>query len=151
MSVALHSSVTAYWLKYHCYKQAASQYELRCLKATIKPNKQIQTTMVKVCILLYTKKSSIEKTSTACRKLRGTFILIVRVGHYPQLSAICEPICEPINEHIKNVEWLQTLEWPNRYQAEIVNLLTGFTLSFYKTCILLSKLRPAQHCLAYLT
>ena len=70
----------------------------------------VASAMVKVCILLYTKKSSIEKTSTACRKLRGTFILIVRVGHYPQLSAICEPISEPINEHIKNVEWLQTLE-----------------------------------------
>ena len=32
--------VAAHWSKYHCYKQASSWYDLRCLKATSIPNKQ---------------------------------------------------------------------------------------------------------------
>ena len=35
-----HFSVAAQWSKYHCYKQAPSRYDLKCLKATLNPNKQ---------------------------------------------------------------------------------------------------------------
>ena len=38
VSAAWHSCVAAHWLKYHCYKQAPSRYDLRCLKATLNPN-----------------------------------------------------------------------------------------------------------------
>ena len=41
VSVAWHSSVEAQTLKYHCYKQALSRNDLRCLKATLSPNKHI--------------------------------------------------------------------------------------------------------------
>ena len=37
---AWHSCVAAHWSKYHCYKKAPSRYHLRCLKATLNPNKQ---------------------------------------------------------------------------------------------------------------
>ena len=37
---AWHSCVTAHWSKNHCFKQAPSRYDLRCLKATLNPNKQ---------------------------------------------------------------------------------------------------------------
>ena len=37
---AWHFCVAAHWSKYHCYKQAPSWYDLRCLKATLNPNKQ---------------------------------------------------------------------------------------------------------------
>ena len=40
VSVAWHSCVAAHWSKYHCYKQAPSRYDLRCLKATLNPIKQ---------------------------------------------------------------------------------------------------------------
>ena len=40
VSAAWHSCVAAHWSKYHCYKQAPSRYDLRCLKATLNPNKQ---------------------------------------------------------------------------------------------------------------
>ena len=42
VSAALHSCVAAHWSKYqcHCYKQALSQYDFRCLKAMLNPNKQ---------------------------------------------------------------------------------------------------------------
>ena len=40
VSTAWHSCVAAHWSKYHCYKQAPSRYDLRCLKATLNPNKQ---------------------------------------------------------------------------------------------------------------
>ena len=40
VSAAWHSCVAAYWSKYHCYKQAPSWYDLRCLKATLNPNIQ---------------------------------------------------------------------------------------------------------------
>ena len=30
----------AHWSKYHCYKQAPSRYDLRCLKETLNTNKQ---------------------------------------------------------------------------------------------------------------
>ena len=39
VSVAWHSCVAAHWSKYHCYKQTPSRYDLRCLKATLNPNK----------------------------------------------------------------------------------------------------------------
>ena len=29
------------WSKYYCYKHAPSRYDLRCLKASLNPNKQI--------------------------------------------------------------------------------------------------------------
>ena len=32
----------AHWSKYHCYKQATSRYDVRCLKATLNRNKQIK-------------------------------------------------------------------------------------------------------------
>ena len=40
VSAAWHSCVAAHWSKYHCYKQAPSRYDLRCLKAPLNPNKQ---------------------------------------------------------------------------------------------------------------
>ena len=40
VSTACHSYVAVHWSKYHCYKQALSRYDLRCLKATFNPNKQ---------------------------------------------------------------------------------------------------------------
>ena len=40
MSCAWHSCVAAHWSKNHCYKQAPSGYDLRCLKAMLNPNKQ---------------------------------------------------------------------------------------------------------------
>ena len=40
VSAACHSSVAAHWSKYHYYKQAPSQFDLRCLKAILKSNKQ---------------------------------------------------------------------------------------------------------------
>ena len=30
--------MAAHWSKYHCYKQALSQYDVRCLKAMVNPN-----------------------------------------------------------------------------------------------------------------
>ena len=41
VSAAWHSCVATHWSKYHCYKQAPTRYDLRCLKATLNPNKQI--------------------------------------------------------------------------------------------------------------
>ena len=38
VSAAWHSCVAAHWSEYSCYKQAPSQYDLRCLKATLNPN-----------------------------------------------------------------------------------------------------------------
>ena len=43
VSAAWHFFVIAHWSKYHCYKQAPSRFDLRCLKATLNPNKQILT------------------------------------------------------------------------------------------------------------
>ena len=40
VSAPWHSCVAAHWSKYHCYKQAPSWYDLRCLKAKLNPNKQ---------------------------------------------------------------------------------------------------------------
>ena len=37
VSAAWHSCVAAHWLKYHCYKQAPSWYDLKCFKATLNP------------------------------------------------------------------------------------------------------------------
>ena len=42
VSAAWHSCVASHWSKYHCYKQASSWYDLRCLKATLNPNKLIR-------------------------------------------------------------------------------------------------------------
>ena len=36
--------VAAHWSKYHCYEQAPSRYDLRCLQATLNPNKQRKPT-----------------------------------------------------------------------------------------------------------
>ena len=44
-----NSCVAAHWSKYHCFKQALSQYDLRCLKATLNPNKQAENTAVCTC------------------------------------------------------------------------------------------------------
>ena len=44
VSASLHSCVKAHWSKYHCYKQAPSRYDLRCLKAMLKP--QLTTTNI---------------------------------------------------------------------------------------------------------
>ena len=43
VSAAWHFCVTAHWSKYHCYKQALSQYDLRCFKATLNPKQTKQT------------------------------------------------------------------------------------------------------------
>ena len=43
VSAAWHSFVTTHWSKYHCYNKAQSRYDLRCLKATLIPNKHKQT------------------------------------------------------------------------------------------------------------
>ena len=48
---AWHSCVAAHWSKYHCYKQALSWYDLRCLKATLNPkSKQNNNSMITVVI-----------------------------------------------------------------------------------------------------
>ena len=38
VSAAWHSCVATHWLKYHCYEQTPSWYDLRCLKAMVNPN-----------------------------------------------------------------------------------------------------------------
>ena len=45
-SVEWHSCVTAHWSKYHCYKQAPSRYDLRCLKAMLNFNPNRQTNVL---------------------------------------------------------------------------------------------------------
>ena len=51
VSAAWHSCVAAHWSKYHCYKQAPSQYDLSCLKTTLNLSKQTeQMLMFKQCM-----------------------------------------------------------------------------------------------------
>ena len=46
ISAAWHSTVAAHWSKYHCYEQAPSWYDLRCLKATLHLNKQNKVSQI---------------------------------------------------------------------------------------------------------
>ena len=42
VSAAWHSWVAAHWSKYHCYKQAPSRYDLRCLKTMLNQKKKTE-------------------------------------------------------------------------------------------------------------
>ena len=101
VSAAWHFCVAAHWSKYHCYKQAPSWYDLRCLKATLNPNKQtlrnksnIFNVILKGCELLidvtaYYKLWCI-KTLTD-RKQAGAIIRTMSLyrGHTPDRTHDC--------------------------------------------------------------
>ena len=84
VSAAWHSCVAAHWSKYHCYKQAPSQYDLRCLKATLNPNKPGKKGPVFLTIPLeYLKDQCYHRSELACTNLSHTIPLFVIIITWP--------------------------------------------------------------------
>ena len=102
---AWHSCVAAHWSTYHCYKQAPSQYDLRCLKATLNPNKQTPhfTAHIKLGRAVITRLGTI--SPSPCQTLLYCRVHTGRFSHdraRSRPSTMCYvPLCPPFLRYVR--------------------------------------------------